>query len=189
MRTFSRIALVASVAALVALVAAPAAMARLRLRVLGLHAGNRFGPDQVYRGMGCTGRNLSPGLRIAGVPARTRSLAITIHDPDAATQSGWWHWLVYDLPAGTRRLAEGAGAAGGASLPGRAKQGPNDLGKRAYMGPCPPAGDRPHRYRVTVWAEKVSRLGAPAGASAALIDYLIEANAIAHRTVVVRYSR
>jgi Raf kinase inhibitor-like YbhB/YbcL family protein len=188
MRTFTRTAIAVMVVALV-LVLAPAAMARLGLRVLGLQPGDRFGADQVYNGFGCTGGDLSPGLRISGVPAGAKSLAITIHDPDAATQSGWWHWLVYDLPAGTRSLAEGAGSARGSVLPAGAQQGPNDFGGRAYGGVCPPAGDRPHRYRVTVWALKDRRLGASATASAALIDYLIESNAIAHRTVVVRYSR
>jgi len=189
MRTFARSAIAALVVSVVVLVVAPAAMARLGLRVLGLQPGDRFGADQVYNGFGCTGRNLSPALRISNVPAQAKSLAITIHDPNAATQSGWWHWLVYDLPVGTTRLAEGAGAARGGGLPAGALQGPNDFGARAYGGVCPPAGDRPHHYQVTVWALKERRLGAPTTASAALIDYLVEANAIAHRTVVVRYSR
>ena len=126
---------------------------------------------------------------MGGVPAGAESLAVTIHDPDAPTQSGWWHWLVYDLPASTRTLAEGAGAVGGAALPPGAQQGPNDFGERAYGGVCPPAGDPPHRYRVTLWALKVPNIAAPAGASAAFIDYLIESNAVAHRTLIVRYSR
>jgi Raf kinase inhibitor-like YbhB/YbcL family protein len=188
MRAFTR-AVLAVMVSLVVLVVAPAAMARLGLRVLGLQPGDRFGADQVYNGFGCTGGNLSPALRISNVPAQAKSLAITIHDPDAATQSGWWHWLIYDLPAGTRRLAEGAGSARGSALPAGAQQGPNDFGTRAYGGVCPPAGDRPHHYRVTVWALKDRRLGASTTASAALIDYLIEANAIAHRTVFVRYGR
>ena len=117
MRTFGRAAIAALVVSVVVLVVAPAAMARLGLRVLGLQPGDRFGADQVYNGFGCTGRNLSPALRISNVPVQAKSLAITIHDPDAATQSGWWHWLVYDLPAGTTRLAEGAGSARGSALP------------------------------------------------------------------------
>jgi Raf kinase inhibitor-like YbhB/YbcL family protein len=170
----ARMTLAALVATLVALVAAPTAIAKLQLRVLGLQPGQRFGINQVYNGFGCTGHNLSPALRISGLPVHTESLAITIHDPDAATQSGWWHWLIYDLRTSTKQLAEGAG---------------NDFGTLGYGGVCPPAGDRPHRYHVTLWALKVSTLAAPPGASAALIDYMIEANAIAHRTVIVRYSR
>ncbi len=188
MRMPTRMMFVGLAATLIALAAAPTAIAKLQVRVLSLQPGQRFGSNQVYNGFGCTGRNLSPALHISGVPAHTKSLAVTIHDPDAATQSGWWHWLLYDLPVKTRRLAEGAGSAGG-KLPSGARQGPNDFGSRDYGGVCPPAGDRPHRYHVTLWALKVSSLAAPASASAALIDYLIEANAIAHRTVIVRYSR
>ena len=189
MRTFGRAAIAALVVSVVVLVVAPAAMARLGFRVLGLQPGDRFGADQVYNGFGCTGRNLSPALRIANVPVQAKSLAITIHDPDAATQSGWWHWLIYDLPPGTTKLAEGAGSARGSALPAGARQGPNEFGARAFGGVCPPAGDRPHHYQVTLWALMLRGLGAPRTASAALIDYLIEANAIAHRTVVIRYSR
>ena len=94
----------------VAFSAAPA-IAKLQLHVLGLQRGGRFGIKQVYNGLGCHGRNLSPALRISGVPAGTKSLAVTMFDPDAPTQSGWWQWLAYDLPAGTRQLAEGAGLA------------------------------------------------------------------------------
>jgi phosphatidylethanolamine-binding protein (PEBP) family uncharacterized protein len=132
MRMPARMTLAALVATLVALVAAPTVIAKLQLRVPGLQPGQRFGINQVYNGFGCTGRNLSPALRISGVPVHTQSLAITIHDPDAATQSGWWHWLVYDLPARTSRLAEGAGAASGAPLPRGSKQGPNDFGGLDY---------------------------------------------------------
>jgi Raf kinase inhibitor-like YbhB/YbcL family protein len=167
----------------------------LRLQVGGLDHGQRFGIDQVYDQLGCHGGNMSPQLLISGVPKAAESLAITIFDPDAPTQSGWWHWLVYDLPPGTTQLREDASKTG---LPGDQEhhpaQGPNDFGfgSNVYGGVCPPAGSPPHHYRVTVWALKVTSLvplGAKPGASTALIDYLIEANAIAHRTVTVRYGR
>ena len=108
MRMPTRMMFVVLAATLIALAAAPTAIAKLQLRVLSLQPGQRFGSNQVYNGFGCTGRNLSPALHISGVPAHTKSLAVTIHDPDAATQSGWWHWLLYDLPVKTRRLTEGA---------------------------------------------------------------------------------
>ena len=170
-----------------------ATVRHLRLQVGGLDHGQRFGSHQVYDQLGCHGGNMSPQLLISGVPKAAESLAITIFDPDAPTQSGWWHWLVYDLPPGTTELRENASKTG---LPGDHKhhpaQGPNDFGSNVYGGVCPPAGSPAHHYRVTVWALKVTSLaplGAKSGASAALIDYLIEANAIAHRSVTVRYSR
>jgi Raf kinase inhibitor-like YbhB/YbcL family protein len=183
----SRIAIV--LAAALALSAAPEAVAKLQLHVAGLENGSRFGSDQVFDGFGCSGGNRSPSLRIGGVPAETQSLAVTIHDADAPTQSGWWHWLAYDLPPQTRHLAVGAGAEGGAGLPAGARQAPNDFGARAYGGACPPAGDPPHRYRITAWALRVPRLDAPAGASAALVDFQIGANDLARDTVVAQYGR
>jgi hypothetical protein len=142
MRTFARSAIAALVVSVVVLVVAPAAMARLGLRVLGSQPGDRFGADQVYNGFGCTGRNLSPALRISNVPAQAKSLAITIHDPDAATQSGWWHWLVYDLPVGTTRLAEGAGARPRRRASRRCPAGAERL-RRARLRRGLPAGRRP----------------------------------------------
>ena len=162
----------------------------LRLQVGGLDHGQRFGIDQVYDQLGCHGGNMSPQLLISGVPKAAKSLAITIFDPDAPTQSGWWHWLVYDLPPGTTEIKEDASKTG---LPGdqehQPKQGPNDFGSNVYGGVCPPAGSLAHHYRVTIWALKVESLAllGAKGGSAALIDYLIEGNAIAHRTVIVRY--
>jgi Raf kinase inhibitor-like YbhB/YbcL family protein len=193
MRILTRGALAISLAACVSLVLAATTIAkhgpphgRLGLQVMGLQPGDRFGIDQVYNSFGCTGKDESPGLRISGVPASAKSLAVTIFDPNAPTQSGWWHWLVYDLPMTTTNLGENASAAG---LPQGAKQGPNDFGTIGYGGVCPAQGSPPHHYRVTVWALKIAQLGAPTDSTAALIDYLIEANAITHRTVIVKYSR
>jgi len=83
-------------------------------------------------------------------------------DPDAPTQSGWWHWLAYDLPTTTTQLKENASKTG---LPQGAKQGQNDFGfgSTGYGGVCPPAGSPPHPYRVTLWALKVGTL-VPLGA-------------------------
>lgn len=188
-RVFSQTAVAAVTVSLVALASASAAPAGLELHVLGLQRSGRFGINQVYKGLGCKGRDLSPALRLSGAPVATKSLAITIFDPDVGNQSGWWQWLVYNLPANTSHLAEGAGATGGAGLPAGARQGPNDYGARNYGGPCPPAGAPAHRYRVILWALKVRRLGVPANATAALISVTIVRNAITHRTVVVPYGR
>ncbi len=188
MRVPHRAVLTAAAVTLSALASAAPAAAKLQLRILGLQHG-RFGINQIYDGLGCRGRNLSPAMTISGVPAGTRSLAITMFDPDAPTQSGWWQWLAYNLPAGTRRVAEGAGAAGGHRLPRGARQGINDFSQRAYGGPCPPVGAPAHRYEFILWAEKVRALNVPGNASAALISLMIERYAIAHRVVVVPYGR
>ena len=137
MRMPARMTLAALVATLVALVAAPTAIAKFQLRVLGLQPGQRFGINQVYNGFGCTGHNLSPALRISGLPVHTESLAITIHDPDAATQSGWWHWLIYDLRTSTKQLAEGAGTPGRARFP-PAPGRDRTTSARSAMAACAP---------------------------------------------------
>jgi Raf kinase inhibitor-like YbhB/YbcL family protein len=108
---------------------------------------------------GCTGHNRSPQLAWNNVPAGTKSFAITLHDPDAPRKGGWWHWLVFDLPATTADLATGAGNASGRLLPKGSMQLVNDSGERGYSGPCPPPGHGTHHYFLTLHALKVEQLG------------------------------
>lgn len=144
---------------------------------------------QVYRGFGCKGGNRSPALRWHGAPAGTRSFALTVYDPDAPTGSGWWHWMVVNLPPSTHALVAGAGNPARPALPAGAREIRNDYGMRAYGGPCPPIGDHPHRYIFTVYALKVPKLDLPANASPALAGYMIHANAIGSASFTARYGR
>lgn len=144
--------------------------------------------DQVFNGFGCSGKNISPALEWSGAPAATRSFAITVYDPDAPTGSGWWHWLVYNLPATATRLPAGAGAEGGAALPAGAQMGRTDYGSRAFGGACPPPG-APHRYVFTVHALKSERLDVPADASAAMIGFFIGANRLDSASFTATYGR
>lgn len=145
-------------------------------------------PDrQVYRGFGCTGANLSPQLAWTDPPAGTKSYAVTAYDPDAPTGSGWWHWVVYDIPAHVRALEGGAGRSGG--LPAGAKHGRTDFGTMEFGGACPPVGDKAHRYVFTVHALKVEKLEVPADASAALVGFAINANRLGSATLTATYGR
>lgn len=149
--------------------------------------GQHLKAEQVYQGFGCSGANLSPQLEWTAPPAGTKSLAITVYDPDAPTGSGWWHWSVYDLPAATRSLGSGAGRSG--QLPAGAKHGRNDYGGYDFGGACPPPGDTAHRYVVTVHALKVDRLEVPADASPALIGFMLNAHRLDSATLTARYGR
>lgn len=144
--------------------------------------------DQVYDGFGCSGKNISPPLRWSGAPAGTRSFALTVYDPDAPTGSGWWHWVVFDIPASVSELPQGAGNAAG-QLPAGTVQGRTDFGAPGYGGPCPPAGDKPHRYIFTVYALKTAKLDVPSGGSAAMVGFMINANKLASASITARYGR
>lgn len=144
---------------------------------------------QVFNGFGCSGQNQSPALEWSASPKGTKSFAITVYDPDAPTGSGWWHWIVYNIPANVRELAAGAGDPSGKLLPPGAVQGPSDYGTHAFGGACPPQGDKPHRYIFTVYALKVEKIEAPADARAALICFMINANALGKASFTARYGR
>jgi Raf kinase inhibitor-like YbhB/YbcL family protein len=144
---------------------------------------------QEYEGFGCAGENQSPVLKWTAGPAGTKSYALTVYDPDAPTGSGWWHWIVYNIPADVTTLAAGAGDAAGKMLPAGAVQGRNDFGAHAFGGACPPKGDKPHRYIFTVFALKIEKIEVAPDASAALIGYMIHANALAEDSFTAKFGR
>lgn len=144
--------------------------------------------QQVYNGFGCSGKNVSPALTWSGAPTATKSFAITIYDPDAPTGSGWWHWVIYDIPATVTQLPEGAGNDGG-KMPAGAVQGRTDFGTPGYGGPCPPAGDKPHRYIFTLYALKTDKIDAPNGSSAAMIGFMLNGNLLAKSSFVTHFGR
>ena len=152
-------------------------------------AGKPFPLEQVFGGMGCTGKNISPSLAWRGAPAAARSFAVTVYDPDAPTGSGWWHWVVYNIPGNVSGLIAGAGDPAKKLLAPGAMQGNTDFGTPGYGGPCPPAGDKPHHYIFTVYALKVDKLDVPAGATAAYVGFNIHANTIGKATFTALYGR
>lgn len=143
----------------------------------------------VFNSFGCSGGNQSPALSWSGAPEGTKSYAILMYDPDAPTGSGFWHWVVYNLPATTNGLAAGAGEASGKSLPAGSAQGRTDFGSPGYGGPCPPPGSGNHRYYFRVHALKVEKLDLPAGATAALAGFNINANTLATAQIVGVFGR
>lgn len=142
-----------------------------------------------FDGFGCSGQNRSPVLQWSGAPLEAKSFAVTVYDPDAPTGSGWWHWFVVDLPAGTTQLAAHAGAQGSQGLPAGARQIRNDYGVHAWGGVCPPPGDKPHRYVFTVHALSVPRLDIPDDATAALAGFMVNAHTLAKASFTATYGR
>lgn len=149
----------------------------------------KLSETQVFNGFGCTGQNISPALTWKNAPKNTKSFAVTVYDPDAPTGSGWWHWVVYNLPADSQELATGAGSENSSSLPTGAIQGRTDFGSHSFGGACPPKGHGLHRYIFTVHALKVDKLEIPNEASAAMIGYMINANQIAKTSFTAKYGR
>jgi Raf kinase inhibitor-like YbhB/YbcL family protein len=139
--------------------------------------------------MGCPGQNVSPALQWSGAPTGTKSFVVTTYDPDAPTGSGFWHWVVYNIPATTTTLPAGAGDPKGHALPSGATQGNTDMAQPGYIGPCPPQGDKPHRYIFTVYALKTAKLDLPANATAAMVGFNVHANQLAKATLTGKWGR
>ncbi len=130
-------------------------------------------------GFGCSGGNRSPQLSWSGAPAGTRSFTLTCYDPDAPTGSGFWHWVVANMPANVNELPAGAGNPSSGELPAGAVHIRNDVGTREYAGPCPPQGDHPHRYIFTIFAVGVEGLQVNADTSAAVVGFQLHFNTLA----------
>jgi Raf kinase inhibitor-like YbhB/YbcL family protein len=161
-----------------------------QLQSADIAAGQAIPQTFAFNGFGCTGQNISPALSWSHAPAETKSFALMVHDPDAATGgAGFWHWVVVNLPAGTTGLARGVGAADGKALPENARQIATDFGVPGWGGPCPPVGDKPHRYTFTVYALKVHKLDLPPTATASLSGFMMNANAIAKASFTSTYGR
>jgi Raf kinase inhibitor-like YbhB/YbcL family protein len=142
-------------------------------------------PDKnAFNSFGCTGENVSPELEWSNPPAGTKSFALLVHDPDAPTGgAGFWHWIVYNMPADTTSIPAGG------PLPKGATQGTTDFGSPGWGGPCPPVGSGNHHYNFTVYALKVDKLDLPANATAAFVGFNVNANAIGKAKLTGIYSR
>ena len=181
--------LVPSLGIAVALSLAPLAAAAFSLESAEIKPNARIADAQVYNGFGCTGGNISPSLAWKNSPAGTKSYAITVYDPDATTGSGWWHWVVFNLPASTKSLPVGAGDGSGSKLPPGTVESRTDFGKPGWGGPCPPQGDKPHRYIFTVYALKTDKLELAADSPAAMVGFMINANKLGKASFTATYGR
>jgi Raf kinase inhibitor-like YbhB/YbcL family protein len=146
---------------------------------------------QVLNAYGCHGENISPQLEWENAPEGTKSFAVTVHDPDAPTGSGWWHWVIFNIPADVKELEAGAGNEGGPAPEGSI-QSLTDSGFSGFNGACPPKGDGAHRYIFTVYALDIEDLQdeyldstCPPG----LVGYILNVHVIAKASLIAYYAR
>lgn len=151
--------------------------------------GGQSTKKQEFNGFGCTGENASPQLSWSNAPIGTKSFAITMYDPDAPTGSGFWHWVVFDLPSNVNDLVAKAGNVDLKLAPATAIQSKTDFGGNGYGGPCPPVGHGIHEYVFTVHALKTDKLGLDANANPALVGYYLWLNTIEKASIVMYYKR
>ncbi|MBM4221593.1 MAG: YbhB/YbcL family Raf kinase inhibitor-like protein [Gammaproteobacteria bacterium] len=169
--------------------AAEQALPAFRLTSPDLMPGAPVRAAQVFNSFGCTGSNISPALSWSNPPAGTKSFALMVHDPDAPTGSGWWHAVVYNIPANVAGLPARAGDPAAGLMPAGAVQGITDFGTAGYGGPCPPVGDKPHRYHFRLHALKVEKLDLPPTASAAFVGFNVNANTLGVAELMAVYAR
>jgi Raf kinase inhibitor-like YbhB/YbcL family protein len=146
-----------------------------------------FGQAQFANAFGCTGGNVSPRISWSGAPEGTKSFLVSMYDKDAPTGSGWWHWVVANIPANIGELPQGAGN-DAAKLPAGALQTPTDSGQAGYGGPCPPVGQT-HDYVITVKALKLDKLPVPPNATGAMTGFVSNMSSLAQTSITIKAGR
>lgn len=151
--------------------------------------GGQATKTEEFNGFGCTGENQSPQLSWKNAPKGTKSFAITMYDPDAPTGSGWWHWVVFDIPANIHEIVSGAGDVSLNLMPKGAIQSNTNYGVPGYGGPCPPEDHGLHQYIITVYALKTDSLGLDKNTNPAVVGYYLWNNTLAKASKIMYYQR
>ena len=138
--------------------------------------------DALFIHTSAGGENQSPQLAWSGAPGETRGYAVTCFDPDAPTGSGFWHWVLVNVPVSVTELERGADP-----LPEGAFCVRNDYGEANYGGSAPPPGDRPHRYVFAVHALDVDRLDVGPEASPAYVGFNLAFHTLARAVIRPTY--
>jgi Raf kinase inhibitor-like YbhB/YbcL family protein len=159
-----------------------ASVQALELSSVSITQGKPITQRYIFNRFGCTGGNISPGLSWKGAPEGTKSFAITAYDPDAPTGSGWWHWLVFNIPATETGIPEGGTIKG-------AVESRTDFGKPGYGGPCPPVGHGTHHYSFTVFALDVDKLELDENVSGAMVGYYLNQHTLDKATIMATFER
>jgi Raf kinase inhibitor-like YbhB/YbcL family protein len=131
------------------------------------------------------GGNTSPQLSWSGFPEETKAFVVTCFDPDAPIVSGFWHWVLVNLPATVTSLETGAGTT--ERLDNGAFHVRNDFGTKNYGGAAPPAGDQVHRYYFVVHAIDVEALDVDADATPAVVSFNLAFHTLARAIITPTY--
>ena len=134
-----------------------------------------------YNQFGGNGENTPPKVRWDNVHQDTKSFALTLYDPDAPTGSGFWHWIVVNIPSNLRELSLDESSLYGNII--------NDFGNIGYGGVCPPEGDKPHQYIFTIHSINVDNLEINKDMSNAIVRFLINAHTIDKSSFITYYQR
>jgi Raf kinase inhibitor-like YbhB/YbcL family protein len=169
--------------------AASAGAAQFAVTSPDIKAGGKIADAQVANGFGCAGGNISPEVSWSGAPKGAKSFAVRVYDPDAPTGSGFWHWVAFNIPAGTTSLPKNAGDPTANLVPAGTIQAHNDTGSQGYFGPCPPKGDKPHHYHVQVFAVDVDKLDADDKATPAVVGFNLHFHTLGMAELIGLYSR
>ncbi len=151
--------------------------------------GGQASLTEEFNGFGCVGENSSPHLSWSNAPEGTKSFAITMYDPDAPTGSGWWHWVMFDIPANVTEVVSNAGNIEAGLAPANAIQSISNYGTQGYGGPCPPPGHGLHQYIITIHALKTDKLGLDENTNPAVVGYYLWNNTIEKASIVTYYQR
>jgi Raf kinase inhibitor-like YbhB/YbcL family protein len=150
--------------------------------VSNLKSGQPIPADYYGNAFGCTAKNMSPELEWKNIPAGTKSFAVTFYDKDAPTGSGFWHYVLFDIPANVHKINAGDLTVG--KIPAGSLESITDAGKPGFFGPCPPMGLK-DTYIYTVYALKVEKLGVPLTSTPAYVGFNLWGNTLAKASFTV----
>ena len=151
--------------------------------------GGQATKKQEFNGSSCSGENKSPQLSWQNAPEGTKSFAVTMFDPDAPTGSGFWHWLIFDIPADVNELVTNAGDVSLNLAPKGSIQSLTDYGIKGFGGPCPPEGHGIHEYIITIFALKTEKLGIDENTNPAVVGFNLWNQTLAKASIVAYYER
>lgn len=174
---------------LLSLIFSTASFAQNTFTLSSTDLGGEATKTQEFNGFGCTGDNKSPQLLWKNAPEGTKSFAITMYDPDAPTGSGFWHWVVFNIPVDINELVSNTGNSELNLMPKGAIQSITDYGIKGFGGPCPPKGHGFHQYIITVYALKTDKLRLSDNINPAIVGFNLWNQTLAKSSIIAYYKR